>query len=155
MVCVTLSTGQAPSAVYGVEVLPPGQDQVQLVPVLESGVAPGDLLLDLVLKECVGDGQLVEGAPLEEPLTILIHLANTAVSEGGRPCIMVSTHPCVVPKDVESFLAGYASDCPIKGIIEEVLLISRRGQSWSVGAYESDWPLVCLNQHGQKQLRTN
>ena len=69
-----------PGAAYGVEV-PPDQDQVQLVPVLGSGVAPGDLVLDLVLKECVGDGQLVEGAQLEEPLTILVHLANTVVSE--------------------------------------------------------------------------
>ncbi len=95
MVHVTLSVMQAPGAVYGVEVLPPGQDQVQLVPVLGSGVAPGDLVLDLVLKECVGDGQLVEGAQLKEPLTVLVHLANAVVSEGGQPCVVVSTHPAL------------------------------------------------------------
>ncbi len=84
MVCVTLSAVQAPGVAYGVEVLPPGQDQVQLVPVLGSGVAPGNLVLVLVLKECVGDGQLVEGAELKEPLTILVHLANAVLSEGDR-----------------------------------------------------------------------
>ncbi len=92
MVRVTLSAMQAPGAAYDVEVLPPGQDQVQLVPVLGSEVAPGDLVLDLVLKECIGDGQFVEGAQLEEPLTILIRLHNTTVSEVGRLCIMVSAH---------------------------------------------------------------
>ena len=98
MVCFTLSAVQAHGGAYGVEVLP-GQDQVQLVPVLGSGVAPGDLVLDLVLKECVGDGQLVEGAQLKEPLTVLVHLANAVASEGGRPCIVVSAHLCVeVPK---------------------------------------------------------
>ncbi len=85
MIRVTLSAVQAPSDAYGVEFLPPGQDQVQLVPVLRSGVASGDLVLDLVLKECVGDGQLVERAQLKESLTILVHLANTVLSEGGRP----------------------------------------------------------------------
>ncbi len=79
MVRVTLSTVQAPGASYGVEVLHPGQDQVQLVSVLGSEVAPGGL----VLKECVGDGQLVEIAQLEKPLTVLVHLANTMVSNGG------------------------------------------------------------------------
>ncbi len=63
MVCVTLSAVQAPDAAYGVEV-PPDQDQVQLVPVHESGMAPGDFVLNLVLRECVSDGQLVEGAHL-------------------------------------------------------------------------------------------
>ncbi len=49
MVRVTLSAVQASGVAYGVEVIPPGQDQVQLVPVLGSGVAPGDLVLVLVL----------------------------------------------------------------------------------------------------------
>ncbi len=102
MVCFTLSAVQAHGGAYGVEVLP-GQDQVQLVPVLGSGVvpagAPEELVLDIVLKECVGDGQLVEGAQLKEPLTVLVHLANAVASEGGRPCIVVSAHLCVeVPK---------------------------------------------------------
>ncbi len=66
MVCVTLSAVQAPGAAYDVEVLPPGQDRVQLVPVLGSRVAPGDLVLHLVRKECVGDDQLVEGAQIGE-----------------------------------------------------------------------------------------
>ena len=87
------------------------------MPVLGSGVAPGDLVLDLVLKECVGDGQLVEGAQLKEPLAVLVHLANAVVSEGRWPCVVVSAHLCVeVPKDVESFIAGHASDDPVKGI---------------------------------------
>ncbi len=134
MVRVTLSAVQAPGAAYGVEVLTPGQDQVQVVPVLGSGVVPGDLVLELVLKECVAVGQLVEGAQIKEPLTVLVHLANAWVSEGGRACIMVNAHLCVeVPKDVESFIAGHASGCPIKGIIGAVLLIGRRGQHWSIG----------------------
>ena len=68
------------------------------------------------------DGQLVEGAQLEEPLTVPVHLANTVVSEGGRPCVVVSAHPCIeVPNDAKSFVAGHASDCPVKSIIEAVL----------------------------------
>ena len=75
-------------------------------------------MLGLVLKECIGVSQFVEGAQLEEPLTILVHLANTVVSDGGRPCVVISTHPCdEVPKDVESFIAEHASDCPIEGVI--------------------------------------
>ncbi len=102
-------------------------------------------VLDLVLKECVGDGQLVEWAQLEEALTIFVHLANTVVSEGGRPCVMVSAHSCIeVPKDVESFIAGHASASmiPVKGIIEAVPFVSRRGQGWSIGAYE--WLVLCV-----------
>ena len=72
MVHVTLSDVQAPGAAYSVRVLPPGQDQVQLVPVLGSDVAPGDLVLGLVLKECVDDGQLVEGAQLELSLLAMV-----------------------------------------------------------------------------------
>ncbi len=74
MVYVALSAVEAPGAAY---VLPPGQDQVQLVPVLGFGVAPVDIVLGLVLKECVGDDQLVEGAQAEAPLTVFIHLVNT------------------------------------------------------------------------------
>ncbi len=69
------------------------------------------------------DGQLVEAAQLGEPLTVPVHLANTMVSEGGRPCVVVNAHPCIeVPNDVKSFVAGHTFDFPVKSIIEAVLL---------------------------------
>ncbi len=68
-------------------------------------------LFSLVLKECVGDGQLVEAAQLKESLTILVHLANTVLSEGGRLCIVV-------------VIAGHAFYCPVKCIFSSTEEVS-------------------------------
>ncbi len=126
MLRVALSAVQAPSAAYGVEVLPPGQDQVQLVSVLGSGVAPGDLVLGLVLKECVGDGQLVEAAQLEDAASD--HSRSSCQYHGVRRGPAMCQRPPRSPQGhVESFIAGHASDCPIKDMVEAVFA-SRRGQ---------------------------
>ena len=77
-----------------------------------------------LLKEGVCHCQLVEGAQFKESLAILIHFANSMMTDDRRPGFAVRSNPCVeVSHDEECFLAGYTTDYGVKGIVELVLLI--------------------------------
>ena len=64
---------------------PPGDDKVQLVPVLGSGVSPGHSVLRFGGEEGVGDAQIMESAEFKQPLSVLLKLAYSEVSYASRP----------------------------------------------------------------------
>ncbi len=61
----------------------PGDDLVQLVPVFGSWVPLRDSVLWFGVEEGIGDAKTVVGAQFQQPLSVVVHLSHTKVTETG------------------------------------------------------------------------
>ena len=84
-VSVTVRTVKAACVEHTVEGSTSGNDEVQLMPAMGSGVFPQDPLAGFGLVEYVGNAEVVVRAQREQTLSVFINFPSAIVSKAGRP----------------------------------------------------------------------
>ena len=124
MICVAVSALVAASELYFGQYRSPGEDHVDLVPMLGSGVPPRHFVLGFAVEECIADAQTVVAAELQQSLPIIVHAARTEMAYACGPGVKIRSNSGVeVPQDEQWLFFGNPCDGSIQFVIELVFVI--------------------------------
>ena len=107
-----------------VDLGPPGDDEVQLVPVPGPGMSPRHSVVGLGGEEGVSDCEVEEGTKFKEALAVLIELSHTEVAKARWPGgVPAPTRALKSPRRNSVFLWWNRSYPGLQVVVEGVLVI--------------------------------
>ena len=104
------------------------------MPVFRSGVHPREPMMQLHVKECISNAEMMVSAKLQQTLTIFVAFADAKMTKAVGPRALIVAHSGIeIAKKNQGFILRDVFDNFIILAVKGILSVGARSQGWSIG----------------------